>query len=92
MDEDEVKLAKNEILYLTTQVKTIEDFLALDDEIMKILKDLNEKGTTVIIITHNDEIANLSKRVVRIHDGKIDSDEIREHISSYGEINEKEEA
>lgn len=55
------------------------------DEIMNILKDLNEKGTTVIIITHNDEIAKLSRRVVRIHDGKIDSDVINENIKSYGE-------
>ena len=63
---------------------------ATGDEIMKILKKLNDKGTTVIIITHNDEIAMLSKRVVRIHDGKIDSDEVRENISSYGEIKEEE--
>jgi len=56
------------------------------DEIMKILKNLNDKGTTIIIITHNDEIAKLSRRVVRIHDGKIDSDEINENIISYGEI------
>ena len=63
---------------------------ATGDEIMRILKTLNDKGTTVIIITHNDEIAALSKRVVRIHDGKIDSDEIRENISSYGEIKQEE--
>lgn len=64
---------------------------ATGDEIMKILKNLNDKGTTVIIITHNDEIAALSKRVVRIHDGKIDSDEVRENIGSYGEIKDEEE-
>ena len=64
---------------------------ATGDEIMKILKGLNDKGTTVIIITHNDEIAALSKRVVRIHDGKIDSDEVREYIGSYGEIKEEED-
>lgn len=56
------------------------------DEIMRILKELNEQGTTVIIITHNDEIAKLSRRVVRIHDGKIDSDSINSNISSYGEV------
>ncbi len=63
---------------------------ATGDEIMKILKNLNEKGTTIIIITHNDEIAALSKRVVRIHDGKIDNDEVRENVVSYGEIKEEE--
>ena len=63
---------------------------ATGEEIMKILKCLNEKGTTVIIITHNDEIAALSKRVVRIHDGKIDSDEVRDNISVYGEVKKVE--
>ena len=37
MDEDEVKLAKNQSMYLTAQVEELEDFLALDEEIMKIL-------------------------------------------------------
>ena len=55
------------------------------NEIMKILKNLNEQGTTVVIITHNDEIAKLSRRVVHILDGKIYSDEINENISGYGE-------
>lgn len=54
------------------------------DEIMEILRSLNENGTTVIIITHNDEIAKCSRRVVRIHDGKIDSDTINENIVGYG--------
>lgn len=59
------------------------------DEIMKILKNLNDNGTTIIIITHNDEIAKLSRRVVRIHDGKIDSDQINQNIVSYGELSEE---
>lgn len=61
------------------------------DEIMKILKELNDNGTTVIIITHNDDIAKLSRRVVRIHDGKIDSDEVNENIKSYGNFLTEEE-
>ena len=60
---------------------------ATGDEIMKILKDLNSKGTTVVIITHNDEIARLSKRVVRILDGKIASDETRAELpENFGEV------
>ncbi len=50
------------------------------EEIMTILRKLNENGTTVIIITHNDEIAASSKRVVRIHDGKIDSDVVNNNL------------
>lgn len=44
------------------------------DEIMKILIDLHNEGRTVIIITHDDEIAQQTKRVIRIRDGKIESD------------------
>lgn len=59
------------------------------EEIMKILKELNEAGTTVIIITHNDDIAKQSRRVVRILDGKIESDKINPKIKSYGEETSK---
>lgn len=60
---------------------------ATGDDIMKILKELNKQGTTVVIITHNDEIARLSKRVVHILDGKIALDETREEISeNFGEV------
>ena len=45
-------------------------------EIMNILKDLHKFGRTVIIITHDDEIANQVDRVVRIMDGKIVSDSV----------------
>lgn len=55
------------------------------DEIMEILSELNKNGTTIVIITHNDEIATKSRRIVRIHDGKIESDTINENIVGYGE-------
>ena len=43
-------------------------------EIMNILHERNKKGTTIIVITHNDEIAKESKRIIKIFDGKIVSD------------------
>lgn len=43
-------------------------------DIMKILNELNEQGNTIVLITHNDGIAANAKRVVRIMDGKIESD------------------
>lgn len=45
------------------------------DEILKIFQDLNEKGITVIMVTHDPDIASRSQRVVRFLDGKIVSDE-----------------
>lgn len=43
-------------------------------EIMEILKSLHEAGRSVILITHDNEIADQAKRVVRILDGKIVED------------------
>lgn len=43
-------------------------------DIMQILNGLNEQGNTIVLITHDDSIAANAKRVVRIMDGKIESD------------------
>ncbi len=43
-------------------------------EIMQILKELHEEGRTVILITHDNDIAAQAKRVIKILDGKIASD------------------
>lgn len=43
-------------------------------EIMDILKGLHKEGRTVILITHDNEIAAEAKRVIKIRDGKIESD------------------
>ena len=43
-------------------------------EIMDILKGLHNEGRTVILITHDNEIAAQAKRVIKIKDGKVESD------------------
>ncbi len=45
-------------------------------EIMDILGDLNRQGHTVLIVTHEADIAAHCRRVIRLHDGKIVSDEV----------------
>lgn len=45
-------------------------------EIMGILKELYEEGRTVILITHDNEIAAKAKRVIKIKDGHIEADTI----------------
>ena len=41
---------------------------------MDILKGLHKEGRTVILITHDNEIAAQAKRVIKIKDGKVESD------------------
>ncbi len=47
-------------------------------EVLEFLKKLNSEGTTIVLITHDNEIAAQIKRVVRIQDGKIVSDQTKE--------------
>ncbi|UWP60566.1 ABC transporter ATP-binding protein [Ruminococcus gauvreauii] len=54
---------------------------ASSKEILRILKGMHKEGRTIILITHDDGIAAQAKRVVRIMDGKIESDIINENYS-----------
>lgn len=51
-------------------------------EVIDFLKELNEQGNTIILITHDNSIAATAKRVIRIHDGKIiyDGDAMHDEI------------
>ena len=44
-------------------------------EIMKLLRDLNQQGRTIVLITHEPDIAAFAQRVVRLRDGVIVSDD-----------------
>lgn len=48
-------------------------------DVMKILHQLNDEGRTVILITHDNGIAEQAKRVIRIQDGKVVEDYRNEH-------------
>lgn len=47
-------------------------------EILGFLQELNKQGTTIILITHDNSIAAMAKRMVRISDGRIIADERKE--------------
>ena len=45
-------------------------------EVLEILEKINEKyHTTILIITHNENMAGMADRIIRVHDGKIVSNE-----------------
>jgi len=46
------------------------------EEIMELFDQLNEAGNTVILVTHEDDIAEHARRVVKLRDGKVISDEV----------------
>lgn len=46
------------------------------DEIMEILNGIHAQGNTVILVTHEEDIAQNAKRIIRLRDGLIDSDKM----------------
>lgn len=51
-------------------------------EVLNFLKELNAEGNTIVMITHDSSIALEAKRVVRIHDGKINFDgDVKEYAA-----------
>ncbi len=44
------------------------------EEIMKLFEDLHRQGHTLIVVTHDDDIAAHARREVRLRDGKVESD------------------
>ncbi len=56
-----------------------------EEEIVKILKGLNDRGKTIIMVTHEKEIAGHAKRILTMRDGEIISDEKKDRSNISGE-------
>ncbi len=60
------------------------------DEVMKILVDLNEKGTTIVMVTHSPAYADYANRVIHLFDGHIVTENLKEtyrpHMKPLSEV------
>jgi len=51
------------------------------DEIMSLFDRLHQQGNTIILVTHENEIARHAHRIIRLRDGKVECDELVSHLS-----------
>ncbi|MFN3940694.1 MAG: ABC transporter ATP-binding protein [Chitinophagales bacterium] len=58
-------------------------------EIMELFEEIHAKGNTVILVTHEEDIARYAHRIIRIRDGNIERDELNENILNPAEMKEK---
>ena len=50
------------------------------EEIMMLFNEIHNKGNTIIVVTHEEEIAQYAHRIIRLRDGLVESDKKNEHI------------
>ncbi|MCA6078033.1 ABC transporter ATP-binding protein [Fulvivirga sp. 1062] len=55
-------------------------------DIMALFQQLHDNGNTIIMVTHEDDIAHYAHRIVRLRDGLIERDDVNQSISRSGEV------
>lgn len=79
-------LAKSPRMILADEPTAALDF-ETGREVLQVLQDVvRQSGTTLVMVTHNSEIAKMADRIVRMKDGKIISNEIQESPAAAGAL------
>jgi putative ABC transport system ATP-binding protein len=52
-------------------------------EIMALFEEIHRKGNTIILVTHEEDIAKHAHRIIRLKDGLVESDELNKEITSF---------
>jgi len=55
-------------------------------EVLKLLRKQSDEDTTVIVVTHNALIADIADRIIRIKNGKVESNELNKHPKNIDEV------
>ncbi|GJM27848.1 MAG: macrolide ABC transporter ATP-binding protein [Cyclobacteriaceae bacterium] len=53
-------------------------------DIMNLFQELHQHGHTIIMVTHEDDIAHFAHRIIRLKDGDVESDQVNEHVVKTG--------
>ena len=51
-------------------------------EIMGLFEEIHKSGNTIIVVTHEEEIAQHAHRIIRLKDGLVETDEVNENVST----------
>jgi putative ABC transport system ATP-binding protein len=62
------------------------------EEIMTLMSELHAQGSTIVMVTHDDDIAAFAGRIIRLRDGQIETDEQNGGYSSQTKLKEVEHA
>lgn len=78
-------LLKNPKLILADEPTAALDYTT-SIEVLRLLREATNNGTTLIMVTHNEEIAKMANRVIYIHDGTVSKIMINKHPASADEL------